>query len=210
MTRIKGLLFGSTDLHFQLLRPKVPCFETCFKSVKNFQLKIEIGRIQTNMNFWQGGQCFFFICRKKKTPKQTKSKHFTLICFLTRCFLLFFFFLIWTDVPFRFSSTVLKKHASNLESNTKKFIVGGRQHFFRHRYAGLVSLFVCFPFSFSRLFFVVIHFRYASNLFIYWLIFQNWQQNEKTVIPTSLFSKQLVTICAQGCPEIAPDLQITF
>lgn len=90
-----------------------------------------------------------------------------------------------------FFPTALRKHIIKLENNMKKFIVGGRQHSFKLRYAGLVCLFVCFPFSVSRFsFFVVLfNFRSASNLFIYLLTLRNWQQNEKTVIPTSQFSK---------------------
>lgn len=66
-----------------------------------------------------------------------------------------------------FFSTALRKHVTNLENNMKKFIVGGRQHSFKLRYAGLVSLFVCFPFSVSRLFFLVISGLSPTYLFAY-------------------------------------------
>lgn len=117
--------------------------------------------------FWQGG-CIFYCCslfvcfliyrKRKHSNKQIKTFHFDL--FLNKMLLK-----KWNDVPFIFFfSTVLRKHVTNLENTMKKFIVGGRQHSFKLRYAGLVSLFVCFPFSVSRLFFG--YFRSVSNLFI--------------------------------------------
>lgn len=105
--------------------------------------------------------CFLIYRKRKHSNKQIKTFHFDL--FLNKMLLK-----KWNDVPFIiFFSTVLRKHVTNLENNMKKFIVGGRQHSFKLRYAGLVSLFVCFPFSVSRLFFLVISGLSPTYLFAY-------------------------------------------
>lgn len=118
--------------------------------------------------FWQGG-CFFlllfFVClffnlQKEKTLKQANQN--ISLWFVSKQDA--FKKMEWCSIYYFFFSTALRKHVTNLENNMKKFIVGGRQHSFKLRYAGLVSLFVCFPFSVSRLFFG--YFRSVSNLFV--------------------------------------------
>lgn len=105
MTKIRGLIFWSTGLHFQLPRHRFAYFVTCSKIVQKFPSerilveKIDSKLIRKFMWIFDRGVDYFLIFRK---TNKIKIFHILLLLKEKGAFFLFLFLLIWKDIPFRY------------------------------------------------------------------------------------------------------------